>query len=1090
MSLIPRRSSRRAAAAVALAVAPMLAAGIHLGAQAPPPSPRSFTYLAPGFTQELVGAADIGVFAEDPNVAKVLGGVAFAPDGDVWVADCVFEHTKLRRIDMGTPLTPVRNSTPSVKVTSAPVQTEGGCGLTNHPDGSLYSNSTQGIYKLNADTGAYVAGPLGQPGNALGIAVDPVTSRLIYAGEDCHDRLVTSPTTCTLWDLNPATGVTTPFGMFPHADMPFVDGIYFSPTGDHLFVTNRIAEEIETTLGAVEINQLTVVTRPTGAVTAPGTAQIAQHLPMIVEPDGVAFHSVEHFVVTNDEASGTMSRFDFPGGDYALPPTTYSEIQPVDGGGDPIGSPIRIYGTTFASGGHRGDLTQVGADGCIYATQGRNFSPLEYGTRYDDGIETSEDSVVRICATNGGGFEPPPGVRSNGQRGSIDGSVYLDTNGNHVIDATDAFLPGVTVTLVGSSVAPMASSAGPAPAYAFTNLNAGAYTVNVPATVSGYALSSSTPSGTSATITAAGEHVADINFLYEAGQLTGSVYLDSNDSGTIDGGDTFLSGVPVQLTGPAGASTQSSGGPVPTYSFPGLPGGSYQVSVPATFGGYKLESASPAPRTLVAGGLVSNVDFLYVRATLSGFAYVDVNNSGARDAGDLPLSGVTITGPGGATRTTQGDGSYSYAGLSAATYSVGASTPASGYALSTASPLSVNVPEGGNVENVNFGYRPGELSGFAYIDANLNGVKDPSESGLGNVGIVLSSGASASTGGNGAYAFSDLVGQSYTVGAPSNAFGYVLVTAPTLSAVLPAGQTIANLNFGYAMPPPPPGSISGVAYVDANSNGSFDSGETVLTGVAITLSGAASAAATTTGSGYTFGALTAATYSVSAPSTVPGYTRSTASPLSVVLAAGENRTHVDFGYQAPTPPPAAFVTYTQGGWGAPPNGNNPGMLLQLNFNTVYNTCPSKTVAPTTTANTCVTIGSTAPGRFFLRFTSSAAVMNFLPAGGAPKALKASANNPTSSAAGVFAGQVLAVQLAVNFSNAGVITPGLASLKVASGQPLAGQTVSQVLAIANRVLGGDLTALPSGMSISALNDVMTRINENFDNGTTNNGFLVP
>ena len=117
-------------------------------------------------------------------------------------------------------------------------------------------------------------------------------------------------------------------------------------------------------------------------------------------------------------------------------------------------------------------------------------------------------------------------------------------------------------------------------------------------------------------------------------------------------------------------------------------------------------------------------------------------------------------------------------------------------------------------------------------------------------------------------------------------------------------------------------------------------------------------------------------------------------------------------------------------------------------------------------------------------------MNFLPAGGAPKALKASANNPTSSAAGVFAGQVLAVRLAVDFSNAGAIAHGLGDLKIAPGRTLAGQTVLQVLATANRVLGGDLAALPPGMSISALNDVMTRINENFDNGTTNNGFLVP
>jgi hypothetical protein len=986
----------RVLAGTAAAGALVAALSTTAATQATPPSPRSFTFLAPGYTQELFATVDVGTYPP-PNqaIAKVLGGVAFTPDGDVWSADCVFQGTTLHRFDLTTYAPGVYATTSRraeiLSVATADGQGQGpGCGLANHPDGAMYSNSIQGIYKLDVETGATLAGPLGQPGNALGLAVDPVSSHLVYAGADCHGTLIPGAPACTLWDLDPATGLTTPFAMFPHIDVPFVDGIYFSPGGDHLFVTNRINREVETSDGSVAINQLTVVSRPVGPVTLPSTTQIVRHLPMAAEPDGIAFHSAQHFVVTNDEASGTMTRFDFPGGDYSQPPTTFSEIQPVDGAGDPVGDPIRIYGSPFAGGGHRGDLTQVGADGCIYATQGRNFFANGHGTRYDDGTQTGEDSIVRICSEDGSGFEPPPGVKTEGPRGSVVGSIFLDTNGNHAIDATDTFLSGVTVTLGGSSAAPVASTGGPTPAYAFTSLSAGAYAVNVPATHAGYVLSASTPSGTAATITVAGEDIADIDFLYEAGQLTGSVYLDVNDSGTIDGGDTFLQNVPVDLAGEVVAVTLSLGGPAPSYSFPGLPGGDYRVSVPPAFGGYKLHSTSPAPRTLMAGATVSNVDFLYVRASLSGFAYVDMNNDGVRNAGDLPLPSVMITGPGGATRTTAADGSYAYSGLAADVYAVGASTPAGGYALSTASPLSVTVPAGGSAENVNFGYRPGGLSGFAYIDANLNGVKDPGENGLGNVGIVLSTGGSASTQANGSYAFGDLRGGSYTLGAPSTAFGYLLVTAPTLTITLPAGQSLANLNFGYA-----------------------------------------------------------------------------------------------------APPPAAFVTYTQGGWGAPPNGNNPGMLLQTNFNAVYSTCPSKTSSPTTTANTCVTIGIPGEtGRFFLRFTSSTAVMNFLPAGGAPKALKASANNPTSSAAGVFAGQVLAAQLAVNFSNAGVITPGLASLKVASGHPLAGQTVSQVLAIANRVLGGDLAALPPGMSISALNNVMTRINENFDNGTTNNGFLVP
>jgi hypothetical protein len=62
---------------------------------------------------------------------------------------------------------------------------------------------------------------------------------------------------------------------------------------------------------------------------------------------------------------------------------------------------------------------------------------------------------------------------------------------------------------------------------------------------------------------------------------------------------------------------------------------------------------------------------------------------------------------------------------------------------------------------------------------------------------------------------------------------------------------------------------------------------------------------------------------------------------------------------------------------------------------------------------------------------------------------------------------------------------LANLHVVSGS-LAGQTVAQVLALANSVLGG--AAPPAGITISDLNNVVDSINGNFDGGTTNNGYL--
>jgi hypothetical protein len=140
--------------------------------------------------------------------------------------------------------------------------------------------------------------------------------------------------------------------------------------GEYLFLSNRSPEF-----------RLTILNR-SGCLGLSSDPCLTQHIPMISEPDGVAFRATSpKFVVTNN-IDGTMTRFDFPGDDYSSAPSQ----------------------SVFASGGFRGDLTQVGPDGCIYLTQD--------GVRYNDLTESApedpDNSVVKIC----GGFAPPPGVET------------------------------------------------------------------------------------------------------------------------------------------------------------------------------------------------------------------------------------------------------------------------------------------------------------------------------------------------------------------------------------------------------------------------------------------------------------------------------------------------------------------------------------------------------------------------------------------------------------------------------------------------------------------------------------------------------
>ncbi len=282
----------------------------------------SFTFLQAPFTQDLYAThLDFGE------------GVAFAPDGDPLVA-----FVTMRRIDAdGDEPTAHGDELHPVTVLDATACV----GLANHSDGTLYANELSGITSRDAETGAVLRGPFGAAGNCLGIAVDPQTGNVVYA-----DALG------TVSAVDAAFTTTNVFSAVAGS----YDGMSFDPTGDYLFLAN------------FAIGGVTVLARD---------GSLVQHVPYAAQccADGLAFHPGAPPFVVSSNTDGTMTRLDFPDGDFTQPPTQM----------------------LFASGGFRGDLANVGADGCMYLSQG--------GTRFEDGAETEEGSLVRICP----GFAPPPG---------------------------------------------------------------------------------------------------------------------------------------------------------------------------------------------------------------------------------------------------------------------------------------------------------------------------------------------------------------------------------------------------------------------------------------------------------------------------------------------------------------------------------------------------------------------------------------------------------------------------------------------------------------------------------------------------------
>jgi hypothetical protein len=168
------------------------------------------------------------------------------------------------------------------------------------------------------------------------------------------------------------------------------------------------------------------------------------------------------------------------------------------------------------------------------------------------------------------------------------------------------------------------------------------------------------------------------------------------------------------------------------------------------------------------------------------------------------------------------------------------------------------------------------------------------------------------------------------------------------------------------------------------------------------------------------------------------------------------------------------ITYDQTSWGGDPNPTNAAGLLLANYDTVY-------------ASTFGELEVGIPGAtgFSIVFTNPLAVLTYLPALGEHGTLNSDHVNPLSTAAGSFGGEVTAIQLNIDFSDAGV-TLG------ASGIPfgdlilanfdtlpaLNGLTVREYAALVNFVLSGGSAVY----SAAQLGEVTEDINTAFGFGS--------
>ena len=234
-------------------------------------------------------------------------------------------------------------------------------------------------------------------------------------------------------------------------------------------------------------------------------------------------------------------------------------------------------------------------------------------------------------------------------------------------------------------------------------------------------------------------------------------------------------------------------------------------------------TATVAPA--VTGGSVSGTVTAGVAGVAGEVIYLDANNSGTLDSGEL-------------STTTAADGSYQFSSVPAGAYIVTQILPARTIQVSPGNGrgILISVTDGGTLSAENFvdttvvnGTVSGAVTGAPtgggetiYLDANNNSRLDPSE-------------LSTTTGTDGTYVFSDVPAGNYVVRqllsgnysqvSPGNGYGnHVSVTA---------GAAVTGQNFVDAAPNSSAvltGTITGgeqgeTVYLDANNNAQLDSGE-------------------------------------------------------------------------------------------------------------------------------------------------------------------------------------------------------------------------------------------------------------------------
>ncbi|NBC56819.1 MAG: calcium-binding protein, partial [Bacteroidetes bacterium] len=496
--------------------------------------------------------------------------------------------------------------------------------------------------------------------------------------------------------------------------------------------------------------------------------------------------------------------------------------------------------------------TDINGDWSIQVAAGTTTSTIdESDPDFPIGtVQTEGTNPTTTNVTNGDTFTETDGYF---QFGTLTGRLYFDTDGSGSQNAGEPGIPDVDVEV---------EDVFGVTQIVVTDTN-GDWSIDVPVGNTTSTIDESDPDfptgatqteGTNPTTTVvtAGDTFNETDGFFESGELSGRIYLDTNNNGTQDAGENGIPNIDVQIVDALG-NTQIVVSDVNGDWFFQAPVGNVTTTIDESdpdfpIGTVQTEGTNPTTTTITNAGVFSETDGYYQFGTLTGRLYFDTDGSGSQNAGEPGIADVDVEVEDvfGVTQivVTDTNGNWSIdVPVGNTTSTIDESDPdfpTGATQTEGTNPTTTLVTAGDTFQEVDGFYETGTLTGHLYLDDDASTNQNAGEPDLPNVDVTITDSQGnvqvVTTDANGDWSVVVPTGNTISdidESDPDFPAGAIQTegTDPTTTLVITNATTFSD-NDGFFVPDPnETGTLTGHLYLDDDASTNQNAGEPDLPNV-------------------------------------------------------------------------------------------------------------------------------------------------------------------------------------------------------------------------------------------------------------------